>query len=61
MDPLVFLPGDWRPAYKAELPDVPDWFVTDRTDLSARLPSIVAHTLILVGDADPICPKSVGY
>ena len=51
---------DWRPAYKAELPDVPEWFISDRTDLTNRLGLITAPTLILVGDADPICPKAVG-
>jgi pimeloyl-ACP methyl ester carboxylesterase len=51
---------DWRPAYRAELPDIPDWFVTDQTDLTHRLGQILARTLILVGDADPICPPSVG-
>ena len=52
--------NDWRPAYKAELPDVPEWFVTDRTDLTDRVSRITTPTLILVGDADPICPKGVG-
>jgi pimeloyl-ACP methyl ester carboxylesterase len=51
---------DWRPAYRAELPDVPEWFVTDRTDLTDRLGTILARTLLLVGDADPICPTAVG-
>jgi pimeloyl-ACP methyl ester carboxylesterase len=48
--------ADWRPEYRAELPDAPDWFVVDRTDLTARLPLVRAPTLVLHGDADPICP-----
>jgi poly(3-hydroxyoctanoate) depolymerase len=50
---------DWRPAYRAELPDVPDWFARDRTDLTARLSAIRAPTLVLSGDQDPICPPAV--
>ena len=48
---------DWRPEYRAELPDAPDWFAADRTDLTARLPLLGAPTLVLHGDADPICPE----
>jgi poly(3-hydroxyoctanoate) depolymerase len=48
---------DWRPEYRAELPDAPDWFVIDRTDLTARLPLVRAPTLVLHGDADPVCPE----
>ena len=51
--------ADWRPAYRAELPDVPAWFIEDRTDLTDRLPEIRARTLILSSDADPICPPAV--
>jgi pimeloyl-ACP methyl ester carboxylesterase len=51
--------ADWRPAYRAELPSVPDWFVVDRTDLTARLGEIRAPTLLLNGDADPLCPPAV--
>ena len=51
---------DWRPTFRAELPDVPDWFVIDRTDLTDRLGQIAARTLILVGDADPISRTAVG-
>jgi pimeloyl-ACP methyl ester carboxylesterase len=51
--------ADWRPAYRAELPDVPDWFMVDRTDLTDRLGAIRAPTLVLYGDADPICPAAV--
>ncbi len=50
---------DWRPEFRAEHPDFPAWFEEDRTDLSARLGSIGAPTLILSGDADPICPPAV--
>ncbi len=50
---------DWRPEYRAEFPQVPDWFVVDRTDLTARLSAIVAPTLVVYGDQDPLCPKGV--
>jgi pimeloyl-ACP methyl ester carboxylesterase len=46
---------DWRPDYLAELPDAPDWFVVDRTDVTERLPAIASPTLVLYGDRDPIC------
>ncbi len=51
--------ADWRPAFRAELPDVPDWFEIDRTDLTARLGAICAPTLVLNGDEDAICPPAV--
>jgi pimeloyl-ACP methyl ester carboxylesterase len=51
--------ADWRPAYRAELPNVPDWFELDRTDLTARLGVISAPTLLLNGDQDSICPPAV--
>jgi pimeloyl-ACP methyl ester carboxylesterase len=50
---------DWRPGFRAEHPDFPTWFERDRTDLSGRLAEIRAPTLILHGDADPICPPAV--
>ena len=50
---------DWRPAYRAALPDVPSWFVEDRTDLTDRLATIRASTLLLHGDADPVSPLAV--
>jgi pimeloyl-ACP methyl ester carboxylesterase len=50
---------DWRPAYRAELPDVPDWFIADRTDLTDRLRFIRAPTLLLTSDVDPIAPLGV--
>ncbi|BDG02143.1 alpha/beta fold hydrolase [Anaeromyxobacter oryzae] len=51
---------DWRPEYRAALPDVPAWFVEDRTDLGDRLGAIRAPTLLLWSDADPVSPLAVG-
>jgi pimeloyl-ACP methyl ester carboxylesterase len=51
--------ADWRPEYRASLPDVPGWFVEDRTDLTARLAEIRAPTLLLWSDADAISPLSI--
>ena len=50
---------DWRPGYRAEMSHVPDWFVVDRTDITARLPTLRAPTLVLYGDQDPLCPEGV--
>jgi pimeloyl-ACP methyl ester carboxylesterase len=51
---------DWRPGFVAERPDVPRWFVDDRTDLTARLGELRAPTLLVWSDADPVSPLSVG-
>jgi pimeloyl-ACP methyl ester carboxylesterase len=50
---------DWRPEYRASLPDVPRWFMEDRTDLAARLRSIRAPTLLLWSNVDPVSPPAV--
>lgn len=51
---------DWRADYVASLPDVPRWFVDDRTDLTDRLGEIRAPTLLLWSDGDPVSPVAVG-
>jgi poly(3-hydroxyoctanoate) depolymerase len=51
--------ADWRPEYCAEFPHVPNWFVVDRTDISARLSAIAAPTLVLYGDQDPLCNQRI--
>lgn len=44
---------DWRPEYRAAFFDAPDWFIVDRTDLTARLSTLGAPTLVVHGDRDP--------
>jgi pimeloyl-ACP methyl ester carboxylesterase len=50
---------DWRPEYRASLPDVPRWFEEDRTDLTDRLGEVRAPTLLLWSDSDPVSPLPV--
>lgn len=52
--------ADWRGEYRAALPDVPAWFVEDRTDLTRRLGAVRAPTLLVWSDADPVSPLAVG-
>jgi pimeloyl-ACP methyl ester carboxylesterase len=54
---------DWREDYRREFPNAASW-VTElnqtREDLSAKLASIDAPSLLIWGDCDPISPLSVG-
>ena len=53
--------AEWRTSdWVAQRPQLPRWFIDDRTDLSARLPTLRAPTLVLIGDADPLAPLGVG-
>ena len=51
----------WRVEYRTALPDVPTWFVDDRTDLTGRLAAIRTPTLLVWSDADPISPPAVAH
>ncbi|CAM3746601.1 2-hydroxy-6-oxononadienedioate/2-hydroxy-6-oxononatrienedioate hydrolase [Pseudomonas reidholzensis] len=51
---------DWRAAFESENPNLPRWFLDDRTDLSARLHELQLPVLLLWGGTDPISPISVG-
>jgi pimeloyl-ACP methyl ester carboxylesterase len=53
--------AEWRHEYRALLPNVPSWFVDDRTDLTDRLAAIHAPTLLLWSDSDPISPQAVAH
>jgi pimeloyl-ACP methyl ester carboxylesterase len=52
--------ADWRRAFAAANPQLPDWFIEHRTDLSEQLQSLKQPVLLLWGDADPISPVAVG-
>ena len=51
---------DWRPSFWAANPAAPPWFADYHEDLSGRIGSIRAPTLLLWGDSDPISPVAVG-
>jgi pimeloyl-ACP methyl ester carboxylesterase len=60
LDLRTFAPADWREEYGREFPEAAPWIREESPDLSARLPSVTAPTLLLWGDADPISPLGVG-
>lgn len=51
---------DWRPQFERNNPAAPRWFLDTRVDLTNEIPRILAPTLLLCGDADPLSPVSVG-
>jgi pimeloyl-ACP methyl ester carboxylesterase len=53
--------AEWRTSdWVAQNPEMPRWFVDDRSDLGHRLPALRTPTLVLIGDADPLAPLGVG-
>lgn len=53
--------SNWRPDYRRNFPAAASWITEVDEDLSARLPSITAPSLLLWGDADSISPPAVGH
>jgi pimeloyl-ACP methyl ester carboxylesterase len=51
---------DWRDSFRRAEPNVPDWFLEDRTDVTGELGRIAHPTLLIYGAADPIAPPGVG-
>ncbi|HEY4015305.1 MAG TPA: alpha/beta hydrolase [Polyangiaceae bacterium] len=51
---------DWRPGFRAERAEAPDWFERDATELDARLAEVRAPALLIFSDADPIAPVAMG-
>ena len=53
--------AEWRTSdWVAQRPEMPRWFVDDRSDLGDRLRTLRVPTLVLIGDADPLAPTGVG-
>ncbi|MBN3854110.1 MULTISPECIES: alpha/beta fold hydrolase [unclassified Paraburkholderia] len=51
---------DWRADFAAQNPQLPDWFLTLREDLSGELSYIQQPVMLLWGDNDPVSPLAVG-
>jgi pimeloyl-ACP methyl ester carboxylesterase len=51
---------DWRPGYRQEFPQVADWVMDQRPDVSDLFRDVRQPTLLLWGDDDPISPVAVG-
>jgi pimeloyl-ACP methyl ester carboxylesterase len=60
LDTAPFAPAEWREAYAREYPAAAAWIREERPDLTDRLPSVAAPTLLIWSDADPISPLGVG-
>ena len=60
LDLTEFGGTDWKTDYRKDFPEAAHWFTDDTDDLSNDLPKIKQPVLILCGDADDICPLSVG-
>ena len=59
--PVADLGGsDWRKDYFSAYPGAAPWIADPTEDLSSRLSSVTAPTLLLWGDNDPISPVAVG-
>ncbi|WP_321878535.1 alpha/beta fold hydrolase [Paraburkholderia bannensis] len=51
---------DWRADFAAKNPQMPDWFLTLREDLTGELAYIQQPVMLLWGDEDPVSPLAVG-
>lgn len=59
--PVADLGGsNWRSEYFSAYPRAASWIADPTEDLSERIPTIEAPTLLLWGDNDPISPVAVG-
>jgi pimeloyl-ACP methyl ester carboxylesterase len=52
--------GDWRADYRAQFPNAAAWVTERSDDYTSQLPGLIAPTLLLWGDRDPISPVAVG-
>jgi poly(3-hydroxyoctanoate) depolymerase len=52
--------SDWREEFSARNPQLPDWFLNLREDLTDELAYVAQPVMLLWGDEDPISPLAVG-
>jgi pimeloyl-ACP methyl ester carboxylesterase len=60
VDVRRFGASDWRPDYRREYPGAAPWIFEVSIDLTVRISTVTAPTLLLWGDDDPISPVTVG-
>jgi poly(3-hydroxyoctanoate) depolymerase len=60
LDLKRFGAGDWRENYVRRFPRARRFIVDQRPDLTGHLAGMLAPTLLVWGDADPISPPAVG-
>lgn len=61
LDVATFGAADWRPDFLRCYPRTARWVLEDKVDLSNHFQEIVAPTLLLWGEVDPISPPAVGH
>ena len=52
--------SDWRPEYRRSFPNAASWITDVRSAAPLPIEKIVAPTLLIWGDADPVSPVAVG-
>lgn len=50
---------DWRQNFRNDHPDVPEWFIAYKSDLTRQLRSIDVPVLLIWGDGDPLSPVTI--
>lgn len=60
VDMAAFSASDWRADYRKEFPKAAEWIYEPRAAAPLPVERIIAPTLLLWGDADPISPVAVG-
>jgi pimeloyl-ACP methyl ester carboxylesterase len=60
VDMTAFGASDWRPDYRKSFPKAAEWIYEPSAAAPLPVERIVAPTLLLFGDADPISPVAVG-
>lgn len=60
VDMMQFGAQDWRSEFMMQNPNLPEWFLHDKSNYSDQLAEVKQPVLLLWGDSDPISPVAVG-